>query len=66
MALLEVSALMMHGINTHVIYGMVPGMGLHDAVEVHLNHYVFRTDAMEQPVFVKLGEGLHPDEKIVD
>ena len=66
MALLEVSLLTRHGIDARIIYGMVPSAGLHDAVEVHLNHYVFRTDATEQPVFVKLGDGLHPDEKIVD
>lgn len=64
MALLEVAMLTRHGVDAVIIYGVVPGVGLHDAVEVHLDHYYYRTDAIEQPAFSKIGDGLHPDEKI--
>lgn len=65
MALLQAAMLTMHGIDARVIYGSIIGVGLHDSVEVHMNHHITRIDAAEIPVFVKLGDGLHPDEKIV-
>lgn len=64
-ALLEKTMLTMYGIDARIVYGTIPGTGLHDAVEVHLDHYFYRLDDMELPVFVKIGDGLHPDEKIV-
>lgn len=64
-SLLEVEMLTRHKIDAKVIHGIVPNVGLHDAVEVHLDHYVYRTDAKEQPTFSKIGDGLHPSEQIL-
>lgn len=65
-SLLEATMLTMQGIDAHVVYGVLPGMGLHDAVEVHIDHYVYRTDAKEMPSFAKFGDGLHPNEKVIE
>ena len=64
-ALLIVAMLTPHWIDARIIYGTVPGIGLHDTVEIHLNKYISRIDAADLPTFFKLGDGMHPDEKIV-
>jgi transglutaminase-like putative cysteine protease len=64
-ALLIVAMLGQYGIDARVIYGTVPGIGLHDTVEIHRNKYISRIDAADLPTFFKLGDGMHPDEKIV-
>ena len=64
-ALLMVEMLTQYGIDARVIYGTVPGMGLHDTVEIHMNKYISRIDEKDLPTFFKIGDGMHPDEKIV-
>jgi len=64
-SLLIVAMLTQYGIDARVIYGTVPGIGLHDTVEIHRNKYISRIDEKDLPTFYKLGDGLHPDEKIV-
>jgi hypothetical protein len=64
-AVLMVEMLTLTGIGAHTIYGTVPGIGLHDTVEIHLNKYISRIDAADLQTFYKLGDGMHPDEKIV-
>lgn len=48
------------------VWGVCPGRGRHDTLEVHLNKYVWYIDAAYQPGFVKIGDGLVPGERVVD
>jgi len=64
-ALLIVEMLTHEGIDARVIYGTIPGVGLHDTVEIHEGKYPSIIDAELAPTFHKIGDGMHPDEKIV-
>ena len=68
-ALLIEMMLKSQGIDAHVVHGLtVPTtLGLlHDTVEVRVGKYSKMIDACDYPDFVKMGDGLHPRETIVE
>ena len=64
-ALLKVAMLTSQGIDAHVVYGIMNGVS-HDTVEVRTGKYVKFIDPSEQDAFTKLGDGLHPQEIVIE
>lgn len=65
-ALLKEVMLKSQGIDARYIWGMTGTGKLHATVETHVGHYCRRIDERECPVFSKMGEGLHPQEIVVE
>jgi hypothetical protein len=59
---LLLAAMLQPRINATVVWGTMPSGGLHDTVEITYNNHTWIKDAG----FVKLGDGLHPKEKVVE
>lgn len=54
-----------HDIDATVVYGEIPGIGLHDSVQVHVGLITWVIDRWSYPGFEVQGYGLHPREYIV-
>jgi len=65
-ALIKTYMLVRNGIDAHVVYGTIPGIGLHDTVEIHVGAYRNIIDRWTFPKFEKLGDGLHPSEYLIE
>jgi hypothetical protein len=57
-SLLKAELLKSQGIDARVVYGYLNGI-LHDEVEIHKDHYFYY---LTKEHFVKMGDGLHPQE----
>jgi transglutaminase-like putative cysteine protease len=63
-ALILAAMLKSQGIDARVVWGKLDGI-LHDTVELHEDKYPRLANETETGHFVKLGEGLHPDETVI-
>lgn len=65
-SLLKAEMLKYKGIDARMVSGLVPNLGNHDTVEIHLNQFYWFIDEKELPTFAKIYDGLHPMEYIIN